>query len=94
MIEIRFKTTSEGGEGGEPREVIVCIHEPVRNPPDAEWPWAARVDVDGRSYTTYGVDPLDAIDNASMHAAILLHSLYDKALDPPVEPRSLPEKKL
>ena len=84
MIEIRFKATSEGDE---PRDVIVRIHEPMRNPADATWPWAATVDVDGRSYTTYGVDPLDAIDNASTHAAILLHGLYDKALDPPVEPR-------
>src|SRR5262249_31668047 len=36
--------------------------------PDARWPWAATVDVDGRPYTTYGVDPLDAIESAGAMA--------------------------
>ena len=84
MIEFTFKVTSDGSE---PRDLVVRIHEPTRNPPTKEWPWAATVDIGGRPYTTYGVDPLDAIENASRHAAIVLREVYDDALDPPLEPR-------
>jgi hypothetical protein len=83
VIRLTFKATS----GREPRDILVDIHEPIRSPPEAKWPWAITVDVEGRSYTTYGVDPLDAIENGSQHAARLLHGLHHDMLDPPLEPR-------
>jgi hypothetical protein len=86
MAEVTFKLTP--ADGGAPRDVVVRIHDPFPNPPGATWPWAATVDIDGRPYTTYGVDPLDAIENASQHAAIVLRNLHGSALDPPIEPRS------
>jgi hypothetical protein len=89
MIEIPFKA------GSPPRAIVVRIHEPFPSapgagPPGKEWPWSIVVDVDGRPSTTYGVDPLDAVENASNHAAIVLHAVYGDDLDPPVEPRSRP----
>jgi hypothetical protein len=84
MIELTFKVT---GNGGEPRDILVRIHEPFRNPPEEKWPWAVTVDVDGRPYTPYGVDPLDAVENGARHAAILLREIHGDVLDPPIEPR-------
>lgn len=85
VIELTFKVTSDGGE---PRDISVRIHEPTRNPPEKKWPWAVTVDVDGRPSTTYGVDPLDAIENGAQHAARLLRGIHGDALDPTIEPRS------
>jgi hypothetical protein len=88
MIELIFKLTEEGGGT---RDVVVRIHEPFRNPPELEWPWAipvdVDVDVDGRRFVTYGMDPLDAVENGARHAAILLHGLYGDALEPVLESR-------
>lgn len=85
MIEFTFKVT----EDGEPRDTMVRIHEPSRNPPEMEWPWSATVEVAGRPYPVWGVDPLDAIENACQHAAIVLRELHGDALDPPLDPRVL-----
>jgi hypothetical protein len=52
-----------------------------------EWPWAVTVDIDGRPSTTYGMDPLDAVENGSRHAAIVLHGVHGDTLEPPLEPR-------
>ncbi|KYF93783.1 hypothetical protein BE17_07200 [Sorangium cellulosum] len=84
MIELTFKLAPDGGE---PRDVVVRIHEPTRNPPEKQWPWAVTVDIDGRPSTTYGVDPLDAVENGAQHAAIVLRGGHGDALDPPIEPR-------
>ncbi|WP_437821896.1 hypothetical protein [Sorangium sp. So ce1078] len=84
MIELTFKLTPEDGDA---RDVLVRIHEPTRNPPEKKWPWAAPVEVDGRQYSIYGMDPLDAIENGARHAAILLHGVHGDALDPSIEPR-------
>ncbi|WP_080599062.1 hypothetical protein [Sorangium cellulosum] len=84
MLELTFKLTPEEGE---PRDIVVRIHEPTRNPPGKKWPWAVTVDIDGRPSTTYGVDPLDAVENGAQHAAIVLHGVHGDALDPPIEPR-------
>ncbi|WP_437304844.1 hypothetical protein [Sorangium sp. So ce388] len=84
MMDLIFKVT---GEGGESRDIVVRIHEPTRNPPEKKWPWAVTVDIDGRPSTTYGVDPLDAVENGAQHAAIVLRGVHGDALDPPVEPR-------
>ncbi|WP_437571680.1 hypothetical protein [Sorangium sp. So ce542] len=84
MIELTFKLTPEDGD---PREILVRIHEPTRNPPEKKWPWAVIVDIDGRPSTTYGVDPLDAVENGAQHAAIVLRGVHGDALDPPLEPR-------
>ncbi|WP_437631291.1 hypothetical protein [Sorangium sp. So ce854] len=84
MLELTFKLTPEEGE---PRDVVVRIHEPTRNPPEKKWPWAVTVDIDGRPSTTYGVDPLDAVENGAQHAAIVLRGVHGDALDPPIEPR-------
>ena len=85
MIELPFKVTSDGGE---PRDLLVRIHEPFRSPPEAKWPWSITVDVDGRPFTTYGMDPLDAVENGAQHAAIVLREIHGDALDPLIEPRS------
>lgn len=85
-IKLTFTTTDSTG----PRDVVVELHEPTRNPPDAKWPWSIVTDVEGRSYTLYGLDPFDAIENGSQHAARLLHGLYANTLDPPVVPRDGP----
>ena len=84
MIEFTFKITEDGGES---RDTIVRIHEPLQNPPEMKWPWSATVDVAGRPYPVWGMDPLDAIENACQHAAIVLRELHGDALDPPLEPR-------
>ncbi|WP_437761022.1 hypothetical protein [Sorangium sp. So ce1389] len=84
MLELTFKLTPEEGE---PRDIVVRIHEPTRNPPEKKWPWAVTVDIDGRPSTTYGVDPLDAVENGAQHAAIVLRGVHGDALDPPIEPR-------
>ena len=84
MMDLIFKVT---GEGGESRDIVVRIHEPTRNPPEKKWPWAVTVDIDGRPSTTYGVDPLDAVENGAQHAAIVLRGVHGDALDPPIEPR-------
>jgi hypothetical protein len=47
------------------------------------------VDVDGRRFVTYGMDPLDAVENGALHAAIMLQGLHGDALDPPLEPRKI-----
>jgi hypothetical protein len=83
MISLTFRVTSSA----EPRDIVVGLHEPTRSPPDAKWPWDIVVEVEGRSYTTYGMDPLDAIENGCQHAARLLRGVYDDTLDPPIEPR-------
>jgi hypothetical protein len=84
MIEFTFRVTEDGGE---PRDIVVRIHEPFRSPPDAKWPWSITVDVDGRPSTTYGMDPLDAVERGCQHAAILLRELHGDAIEPPLEPR-------
>ncbi|KYF47975.1 hypothetical protein BE08_45360 [Sorangium cellulosum] len=84
MIELTFKLTPDGGE---PRDVVVWIHEPTRNPPEKQWHWAVTVDLDGRPFTTYGVDPLDAVENGARHAAIVLREVHGDAIEPPIEPR-------
>ncbi|XYH95953.1 hypothetical protein ACMHYB_50560 [Sorangium sp. So ce1128] len=84
MMDLIFKVT---GEGGESRDILVRIHEPTRNTPEKKWPWAVTVDIDGRPSTTYGVDPLDAVENGAQHAAIVLRGVHGDALDPPIEPR-------
>ncbi|WP_437940991.1 hypothetical protein [Sorangium sp. So ce341] len=84
MIELTFKLTPEDGE---PRDIVVRIHEPTRNPPEQEWPWDVVVDIDGRRTATYGVDPLDAVENGARHAAIVLRGVHGAALDPPIGPR-------
>ncbi|WP_438005463.1 hypothetical protein WME89_43190 [Sorangium sp. So ce321] len=84
MMELIFKVT---GEGGESRDILVRIHEPTRNRPEKKWPWAVTIDIDGRPSTTYGVDPLDAVENGAQHAAIVLRGVHGDALDPPIEPR-------
>jgi hypothetical protein len=84
MIHLAFKLTADP----DPRDIVVVLHEPTQNPPDARWPWAIAVEVEGRSYTTYGMDPLDAIENGCQHAARLLRGVYGDALDPPIEPRN------
>ncbi|WP_437304848.1 hypothetical protein [Sorangium sp. So ce388] len=84
MMDLIFKVT---GEGGESRDIVVRIHEPTRNTPEKKWPWAVTVDIDGRPSTTYGVDPLDAVENGAQHAAIVLRGGHGDALDPPIEPR-------
>ncbi|HTN89070.1 MAG TPA: hypothetical protein VL242_35575 [Sorangium sp.] len=84
MLELTFKLTPEDGES---RDIVVRIHEPTRNPPEKKWPWAVTVDIDGRPSTTYGVDPLDAVENGAQHAAIVLRGVHGDALDPPIEPR-------
>jgi hypothetical protein len=90
MIELIFKLTEEGGGT---RDAVVRIHEPFRNPPEKEWPWAIPVEVDvdgaGRRFVTYGMDPLDAVENGALHAAIMLRGIHGDALDPPVEPRKI-----
>jgi hypothetical protein len=83
MIELIFKVTEDGGGT---RDLLVRIHDPFRNPPEQNWPWAVRVDFDGRSYTPYGMDPLDAIESGARHAAILLREIYGDAVDPRLEP--------
>jgi hypothetical protein len=85
MLELTFRATTDEGEL---RDVLVRIHEPTRNPPEKEWPWAVTVDIDGRRTATYGMDPLDAIENGARHAAIVLRGVHGDALDPPIEPRS------
>ena len=70
-----------------PRDVVVELHQPTQNSPNAKWPWSITVDVEGRSYTLYGLDPLDAIENGSQHAARLLHGQYANTLHPPVVSR-------
>ncbi|WP_437912298.1 hypothetical protein WME73_34275 [Sorangium sp. So ce302] len=84
MLELTFKLTPEEGES---RDIVVRIHEPTRNPPEKKWPWAVTVDIDGRPSATYGVDPLDAVENGAQHAAIVLRGVHGDALDPPIEPR-------
>ncbi|WP_437538943.1 hypothetical protein WME79_22785 [Sorangium sp. So ce726] len=84
MIELTFRLTPENGE---PRDVLVRIHEPTRNPSEEEWPWDVKVDIDGGQTATCGMDPLDAIENETRHAAIVLREVYGDALDPPVEPQ-------
>ncbi|AUX26727.1 uncharacterized protein SOCEGT47_072970 [Sorangium cellulosum] len=84
MIELVFKVT---GEDGVSRDIVVRIHEPRSNPSEEKRPWAVTVDVDGRTFTTWGDDPLDAVENGARHAAILLRGLHGDALDPPLEPR-------
>ncbi len=89
MIELKFKVTTDSGET---RDLFVRIHEPFPNPPEKKYPWAVTVEVDGRRYTLHGEDPLDAIEEGSRHAAILLRGLHGDALDPPLEPRMTEEK--
>ncbi|WP_437579406.1 hypothetical protein [Sorangium sp. So ce887] len=84
MIELTFRVTPDDGE---PRDILVRIHEPTRNPPEKEWPWAVTVDLDGRPFTTYGMDPLNAVEHGAQHAAIVLRGVHGDALDPPLEPR-------
>jgi hypothetical protein len=86
MIELTFKVTEDGGGT---RDLLVRIHEPFRNPPEKEWPWAIHVEIDGRRSFTYGVDPLDAIESGAQHAAIVLREVHGDALDPPLEPRKI-----
>jgi hypothetical protein len=86
MIEITFKVTEDGHET---RDEVVRIHEPLRNPPEQKWPWAVPVDVAGRRNVVPGEDPLDAIESAARHAAILLHGLYGDALEPVLESRKI-----
>ena len=91
MIEFTFKIIP--GNGGAPRDLVVRIHEPFRSaegagPPGAEWPWSVVVDVDGRPFTTYGVDPLDAIEAGAKGAAIVLFGVHeDHTIEPPIERR-------
>ena len=85
-IQLTFTTTGSTG----PRDIGVELHEPTRNPPDAKWPWSIVVDVEDRSYTSYGLDPLDALENASQHAARLLLGQYGDTLAPPIAPRDGP----
>ena len=89
MIELTFKLTTDDGES---RDLLVRIHEPFRNAPEETWPWAANVEVDGRPYAVYGMDPLDAIENGAQHAAILLHKIHGDALDPFIEKRKWKEQ--
>ncbi|WP_437313820.1 hypothetical protein [Sorangium sp. So ce385] len=84
MIELTFKVTPDGDE---PRDIFVRIHEPTRSPPEEEWPWSVTVDLDGRPFTTHGMDPLDAVETGARHAAIVLREIHGDALDPPLEPR-------
>jgi len=86
MIELTFKATEDGGEQ---RDQIVRIHEPFRNPPGEKWPWAVRVEVYGRRNVMPGEDPLDAIESAARHAAIVLRTIYGDALEPFLEPRKI-----
>lgn len=88
MLEVTFKLTMEGNAS---RDIVVRIHEPTPTLPEKKWPWAVTVDVDGRPSTTYGVDPLDAIENGARHAAIVLREIHGEALDPPLEPRIEPK---
>jgi hypothetical protein len=88
MIELTFRGTPAGGT---PQDIIVRIHEPFRSPPGAgapgaEWPWSIVVEVDGRPFTTYGVDPLEAIEAGAKGTAIVVRGVYDD-VDPPIEPR-------
>jgi hypothetical protein len=83
MLELIFKTTKNGEE---PRDLRIRLHEPTRNPLDQQWPWSIAVEVDGRTTTTYGMDPLDAIENGARHAAILVREGHG-VTDPPLEPR-------
>jgi len=86
MIQLTFKVTEEGEQS---RDLLVRIHEPFRSSPEEKWPWSIPVDVDGRRFVTYGMDPLDAVENGALHAAIMLHGLHGDALDPPLEPRKI-----
>ena len=85
MIELTFKVTEEGGET---RDTLVRIHEPFRSPPERNLPWAVSVDIVGRRNVVTGVDPLDALESAVRHAAILLRGLYGDAVEPFLEPRA------
>jgi hypothetical protein len=86
MMELMFKLTRDGRE---PRDIIVRIHGPTRNPPEKSWPWNAAMELDGRRYSNPGIDPLDAIESACQLAAHLLLSLYEGyGIDPPIEPRA------
>ena len=85
MIALTFKVTEDGVS----RDLAVRIHEPARNPPEKKWPWGVNVEVDGRTYLTYGVDPLDAIENGAQHAARLLRGMFDDAVEPTIEPRKV-----
>jgi hypothetical protein len=84
MIELTFKLAEEGGES---RDLLVRIHEPFRNPPEEEWPWAIHVEIDGRRSFTYGVDPLDAIESGARQVAIVLREVHGDAIEPIIEPR-------
>jgi hypothetical protein len=83
MLELTLKTANNAEES---RELRIRLHEPTRNPPDQQWPWSITVEVDGRTTTTYGMDPLDAIENGARHAAILVREGHGTT-DPPLEPR-------
>jgi hypothetical protein len=84
MLELTFKLTT--GDDA-PRDVVVRIHQPFRSAPNEKWPWSITVDVDGRPSTTYGTDPLDAVENGAQHAARLVRIMHEDSLDPPIEPR-------
>jgi hypothetical protein len=86
MIELTFKVTED--DGGQ-RDLIVRIHEPVRSPPERTSPWAVPVDFDGRRNLVTGEDPLDALESAARHAAILLRTIYGDGLEPFLEPRKI-----
>jgi|ERR1700679_3684238 hypothetical protein len=85
MIELIFKVTRDGSE---PRNFIVRIHGPTRNPPEKSWPWNAVLELDGRNFNAPGTDPLDAIEAACQLAESHFRIVHaDSMIEPPIAPR-------
>lgn len=82
-----LELTFEVKQGGN-RQISVRIHPPYQSSPDAKWPWSIDVEVEGRTYELYGMNPLDAVENAAFHAAGLLNGQYGEAITPAVAERS------